>query len=156
LAGVLALPTGISSPEQIQRAMLPFLAVTLFMALFLAWLWTLGQFLWSLAPLTLRPSLLRFRFSLLYPSAYIPLFFFLVMTSDPSEVPIAIIFPLHLLAMYCMFYNLYFVAKTLKLAEVKKEVSFYDYSGAFFLLWFFPVGIWILQPRVNELAGRSA
>jgi hypothetical protein len=30
-------------------------------------------------------------------------------------------------------------------------VSFYDFSGPFFLLWFFPIGIWIIQPRINRL-----
>ena len=34
----------------------------------------------------------------------------------------------------------------------RRADSFYDYAGAFFLLWFFPLGIWILQPRVNALA----
>jgi hypothetical protein len=43
------------------------------------------------------------------------------------------------------------VSKSLVLAETGKPASFYDYAGPFFLLWFFPVGIWIVQPRVNRL-----
>jgi hypothetical protein len=61
------------------------------------------------------------------------------------------IFPFHLLAMYCMLYLLYFVSKNLVLAERGKPASFYDYSGPFFLLWFFPIGVWIIQPKVNPL-----
>jgi hypothetical protein len=53
--------------------------------------------------------------------------------------------------MFCLFYCLRFVAKTLTLAETGKPASFYDYAGPFFLLWFYPVGIWIVQPRVNRL-----
>ena len=155
--GLFAAPTGISSPEEFRKAILPLLAPTaLFISFLLAWFWSLGEFFWSLAPPSLRPSISRFRFSLVYPPLYIPVFFLLVTTSDPSQARVAIIFPLHLLGMYCMFYNLYFVAKTLKLAEVKTAVSFYDYSGAFFLLWFFPIGVWILQPRVNALVNRQA
>lgn len=53
--------------------------------------------------------------------------------------------------MVCMFYLLYFVSKSLVLAETSKPASFYDYAGPFFLLWFFPIGIWIVQPKVNRL-----
>jgi hypothetical protein len=50
-----------------------------------------------------------------------------------------------------MFYNLYFVAKTLVLAETGKSASFYNYAGPFFLIWFFPIGVWFVQPRINRL-----
>jgi hypothetical protein len=64
---------------------------------------------------------------------------------------LALIYPLHVFAMICMFYLLYFVSKSLVLGETGKPASFYDYAGPFFLLWFFPAGIWIVQPRVNRL-----
>ena len=53
--------------------------------------------------------------------------------------------------MYCMFYLLYFVSKSLVLAETDKTATFYDYAGPFFLMWFYPIGIWIIQPRINRL-----
>jgi hypothetical protein len=64
----------------------------------------------------------------------------------------AIILPLHLFAMFCIFYCLYFVAKTIKTAELQREVSFSDFVGEFFMLWFYPIGIWILQPKINQIA----
>jgi len=54
--------------------------------------------------------------------------------------------------MYCIFYLMYKAAKTIKTAEVQKPVSFGDFAGEFFLLWFFPIGIWFLQPKINKLA----
>jgi hypothetical protein len=36
-----------------------------------------------------------------------------------------------------------------------KAAGFYEYSGPFFLIWFFPIGLWIIQPRINRLAERS-
>jgi hypothetical protein len=33
----------------------------------------------------------------------------------------------------------------------QKPVTFSDFAGEFFLIWFFPVGIWIIQPRINKL-----
>jgi hypothetical protein len=138
---------------QFQQAIGPFFLMTcLIMALYLSWLWALGSFAWELARSHARPAMSRFRFALLYPIAYLPVFYLLFpKTGEPSGFVVVII-PLHFLAMFCMFYNLYFVAKCLALAEGKRADSFYDFAGAFFLLWFFPVGIWFLQPRVNALA----
>jgi len=53
--------------------------------------------------------------------------------------------------MFCLFYCLYFVAKTLKTVELQREVSFNDFIAEFFLTWFFPIGVWILQPRINKM-----
>jgi hypothetical protein len=64
---------------------------------------------------------------------------------------IAIIFPLHFFAMFCIFYCLYFVAKTFKTVELQREVTFSDFAGEFFLFWFFPIGVWIVQPKINKM-----
>jgi uncharacterized RDD family membrane protein YckC len=56
--------------------------------------------------------------------------------------------------MFCMFYDVYFVSKNLVLAETSKSASFYDYARPFFLIWFFPVGVWFIQPRINRLHGQ--
>ena len=62
----------------------------------------------------------------------------------------------YLLALVAFFYVLVFTAKNLIMAERQSDVSFFDYSGPFFLMWFFPIGVWFVQPRVNQLvANRS-
>jgi hypothetical protein len=53
--------------------------------------------------------------------------------------------------MFFIFYSLYFIAKELKSVELQKPVTFSDFAGEFFLLWFFPIGIWIIQPRINKI-----
>jgi hypothetical protein len=50
---------------------------------------------------------------------------------------------------------LYFTAKTLKSAEMQREAHFSDYIGDFFLLWFYPVGIWFIQPRINRIVQEN-
>ncbi len=60
-------------------------------------------------------------------------------------------FPVALSSRVLHVYDLYFVSKSLALAETSRPVSFYDYAGPFFLIWFFPIGIWFTQPRVNRL-----
>lgn len=109
----------------------------------------MGSFLNSIGEPALRLRVSFFRFALLYPTVYIPIFFALFNTSRPALL--ALIFPLHVFAMFCLFYDLYFVSKSLALIETGELVSFYDYAGAFFLLWFFPLGVWFIQPRINRL-----
>ena len=52
-------------------------------------------------------------------------------------------------------YNLYFLAKSFKTAELREKVTFGQFVGEFFLMWFFSiVGVFILQPKINEIAAR--
>lgn len=76
---------------------------------------------------------------------------FQVMFAKPPTAYAILILPFHLLATYCVFFNLNFVSKSLVLAEAGRAVSFNDYAGPFFLLWFFPLGIWFIQSRINRL-----
>jgi hypothetical protein len=64
---------------------------------------------------------------------------------------VGIIVPLHLFSMFCIFYCLYFVSKTFKTVELQREVSFSDFAGEFFMIWFFPIGVWIVQPKINKM-----
>jgi hypothetical protein len=52
-----------------------------------------------------------------------------------------------------MFYTLWFNAKTFKSVELQREALIGDYIGEFFLLWYFPIGIWFIQPRINKIFG---
>jgi len=121
---------------------------------FVVWFWSLGSFLYSMVKPDLRLNLPFFRFALVYPLVYMgvfPIFPFERLTLVYNLA----IFPFHLLAMFCLFFDLNFVSKSLALAETGRAVSFYDYAGPFFLLWFFPLGIWFVQPRINRLFVNS-
>lgn len=112
----------------------------------LAWLWSMGSFLSSITPQASRLNVRFFRLALVYPPLYIVAFLTLFEHSLPALF--LVIIPLHLFAMFCVLYTLYFVSKSLVLAERGESSSF---MGPFFLIWFFPVGVWIIQPRVNRL-----
>jgi hypothetical protein len=131
----------------------------LYMAMFFGWFYALGTNLFKRLPVTVNMSLTRFKIFLFIPVVYL-LFFVVFMFGmvsaislggQPSPVIFVFIFPLHFFAMFCIFYCLYFNAKALKTVELQKAVTFSDYAGEFFLLWFFPIGVWILQPRINKL-----
>jgi hypothetical protein len=156
VADVAAISTSISatvrSPSDFGKvSMLSWLAIVLSMFCYLAWLWSMGSFLSSMVHPALRLKRGFFRFALIYPLVYLPLFMVLFRSIIFSPTLFAVIFPLHFFATFCMFYLLYFVSKSLVLAETSKPVSFYEYAGPFFLIWFFPIGVWFTQPRINRL-----
>ena len=102
----------------------------------------MGLFFRSMVTPELRTHTQFFRFSLVFPVVYIPIFFF-------PGIPEAVIAPLHVVCTVCLFYLLYFVSRNLVVAETGEPVPFYEYAGAFFLLWFFPIGVWFVQPKVQ-------
>ena len=55
------------------------------------------------------------------------------------------------LYIFCIFYCFYFVARTLKAVEWQKPVTLGDYILEIVLFWFYFVGVWFIQPRINKL-----
>jgi type IV secretory pathway VirB3-like protein len=116
---------------------------------FLSWFWRIGSFLCSIVKPALRPNAGFFGVTVAYPVLYgfaVPTLF----TSANSTLS-AVLLPLHLCAMACIVYDFYFVSKCLALVHAGKPKSFSDFAGTFFLLLFFPIGVWIIQPKVNHL-----
>jgi hypothetical protein len=116
---------------------------------FLLWLWSLGSFLTSIAPPALSLKKRFFLFSIFFSAVYVPVSIALFQSIDRKLFIFTI--PLHLFAVFCMFYNLYFVAKGLVAAETGERASFLDCLGPFLLLWFAIIGVWFIQPRINRL-----
>jgi len=136
----------------------------LFMGLFFGWFYSLGTNLHKKLPMTVNMNLKKFKLFLLIPVIYM-LFLSIYMSSmfsnvltgqEPNPAIFGLIVPIHLFSMFCIFYCLYFIAKELKAVEWQKPVSFSDFAGEFFLIWFFPFGIWIIQPRINKLFETEA
>jgi hypothetical protein len=61
------------------------------------------------------------------------------------------VIPVQLLFVISKFYCFYFTSKIIKSAEMKKAATFDDALSLFILIIVFPIGIWLLQPRVNRL-----
>lgn len=53
---------------------------------------------------------------------------------------------------YALLYYTAFPVRLLNTIEKEREVTFSDYILDSFLVIFFPIGIWILQPRINRIA----
>ena len=68
-----------------------------------------------------------------------------------SEKMLKTTLPVVLTLITSAFLCVLIVAKTLKSAIMKKEVKFTEYMPELIQFIFFPVGIWILQPKINRL-----
>lgn len=138
----------------------------LMLAVFFGWFWSMGIGLHSRLPQELKISTLFFKISIFFPFLYLTILSIgvgMMMNGlfnpgqdfySPESIATmsSIIGVLHLFAIVCIFYSIYFSAKTLKSVELQRKATFSDFAGEFFLIWFFPIGIWIIQPRLNKLA----
>jgi len=138
------------SPEAMFRklTLVIFAATMLTMLPWFGWLWAAGSFLSSFQQTIFVPKLRFFRFALALPLLYLCVFFWVF--QNPHLGWFLIILPIHFFAMFCIIYSLYFVSKNLAQAEIRRRATFQDYAGYFFLLWFYPIGIWIIQPKINR------
>lgn len=48
-----------------------------------------------------------------------------------------------------------FIAKELKSIELQRTATWNDFKGTFFLLFFGPIGIWWIQPRINKIFTKT-
>ena len=140
------------------------LIIILYAGVFFGWFWSVITGLQKKLPADAPIKLTRFKIFFFIPLVYlisISIFMGGIMSEivDESANPdagiigglIAFIIPLHLFSMFCIFHSIYFAAKTIKTVELQKELSFSDFAGEFFLIWFYPIGIWILQPKSNRM-----
>lgn len=128
--------------------------------LLFCWLWSLAMGLQKYIPKEISLKTRTFKWCFFFPFLYI-LFLMFYMSGLFNGLKnnglvfgdwfIILIYLMHIFSIFCIIYVFYFVAKTLKIAEVKQKVRFKDFAVEFFLLSFYILGIWIIQPRVNKL-----
>jgi hypothetical protein len=118
----------------------------IFTAGYFVWFWIIGSFLTSLVKPSLKMSSRVFRFALIFPPLY-----WLLAVGIPQMTMLTTLIG-GFCAVCCFGYVLYFVSKNLVLVEKGARASFLECAEPFGLLLFFPLGIWILQSRVNRIA----
>ncbi len=138
----------------------------LYVIIFFGWFWSIGVGLHKFLPENHNLNLNKFKIFFFIPLAYIIILMFSMMylglfeqfppPDDMIGISLILILPFHLFSAFCMFYMLYFCAKTIKSIELNREVEFSDYAGEFFLIWFYIIGIWILQPKINKIYFKKA
>jgi hypothetical protein len=129
------------------------ITMILFIGGFFGWFWSIAIGLQQVIPKQIQLNVNSFKVFLLIPLVYFILFLAFFITSFNSGIVnsgmLALIVPLHFFSIFSILYCVYFAAKTFKTAELQRNVTFSDFAGEFFLIWFFPIGIWIIQPKIN-------
>lgn len=120
-----------------------------------SWFWSMAVGLQYKIPKDIKMNVTRFKVFLIIPIVYLVLFslyFLSIFTKGvfPNPLLILLILPIHFFVIFCAFYCMHFIAKTIKTVELQREVKFNDFVAEFFLIWFYPIGVWILQPRINK------
>lgn len=147
-----------------QKAKIITVIVIAFSSVVWLWFWSLGVGLQKFIPESLRLNTTLFKILYFIPVLYVIGILVFVndminqmlldefdFAPDIFEVYFAVLFSLNMLVLICSIYIMYFSAKSFKTAEKKKKVKFGDFVGEFFLLWIYPIGVWIVQPIVNKI-----
>lgn len=123
--------------------------------------YSLGKSLYKKLPRLHDLKIKRFYFHLFFVIIYLTIV--LISFSGGYEINqnnykdydwfIFIIIPLHIFTMYSLFYAIWFLAKTIATIENNRKVGFDFYIREFFLLCFFPIGIWWLHPKLRKIFG---
>ncbi|OAV75819.1 hypothetical protein Barb7_00529 [Bacteroidales bacterium Barb7] len=137
--------------------------MVLFTGLLLCWFYSMGTNLHKKLPQTVKMNLTQFKLFLFFPaickvitSIFLPDLFSEIMSGGQlNSTLLAFAIPLYLFSTFCIFYCFYFIAKALKSVERQEPVTFDDFSEEFVLIWLFPIGVWLIQPKMNKLFGYS-
>ncbi len=139
------------SPTSLSKIIIPIISVLMCSGLFF-WIYSISIGLHEILPSNLRLKVKKFK-TIFTTTLTLFILISIVMSlsipsiNDYSELFILLIF----IIMLGLLYSIYFTAKTFKTCELQRNVGFSDFAGEFFLIWFFPVGIFIIQPKVNML-----
>lgn len=129
------------------------------------WIWAISTQLHKKLPMTVNLNIRGFK--LIFS---VPIFYMLALTiwmayqfyfrypNGSSNVGsfIFVVGVVHFISMVCILIGLRFAALTLRSVELGRLAKFSEYSTEFFLIWFSPIGFWILQPRLNKLMSNKA
>lgn len=140
------------------------------------WNWSITIGLQNKIPDNLKINLTRFNIFFFIPLIYMSIICFLLMnlidklpeyiTILESEINneeflqdkifgilkyLPFVFIFHFLSIFSFFHTIFFTAKTIKLAELKRKLKSDEFIGDFFLLWFSFIGVWFIQPKINKL-----
>ena len=120
------------------------------MIVIIAWMYSIGISANSQLTNGLKENQIIYNVGFLIPFIYGILYSVLFFQAGLIQPPVWLIF-LHLVSMIGMFYGLWFTSKQFATFKKGEKVKFSDYIGPLLLFWFSPIGVWFIQPKINEL-----
>ena len=152
---MIVLPTAITFTLRFNFTKHLIAALALFVMIVLfAWLFSIGKWANTQLPDHLKKSVILYGLGLATPILYLILviiLYFPVLESSTPPPPPTWMMPMHFLSMIGIFYGIWFSARQYMALQKGHEVDFMIFSSTFLFMWIFPLGIWMIQPGVNEL-----
>ena len=134
---------------------LSFIVRIISMAVSIGWLYAIGTNFHKKLPDSVKMNLVRFKVIVFILAVYAQFFcIFLAFMINEEILGLSlykVINTVHTIIMFCLLYCLHFNARVIKAVELQRPVTFGDFSEDFLLLLIYPIGIWIIQPRINNL-----
>lgn len=140
----------------------PLMMIVFIIGIF-GWIWAISTQLHKKLPMEANLNIRGFKIVFSVPIFYaVALTFWMIYqfyfrfpegSSNIGSVIVIVAF-FHFVSMVCILVGLRFAAQTLRSVELGRLAKFSDYAFEFFLIWFSPIGFWILQPRLNKLTEK--
>src|SRR5689334_21320289 len=137
-----------------------FSVIPLFILIYFAWIWAIGTEFHRKLPSGVNLNLTVFKISILlfaawfiFLEAWSQVGFFSSQRSTEDDVntnTIIIILTVQIISGVLFILSIRFAAKTFRSVELGKLAKFPVYQYEFNLILFSPLGIWMLQPRLNK------
>jgi hypothetical protein len=119
----------------------------------LGWMWAAGMLLNALLPPSMKRDPRPFAIALVLP-------FVLVLIADfvsaGNPTPPTWVLALSVVTFACLFFDIGFVADVLRRVEKPQAMGFGGMAATFFGIWFFVIGIWWIQPKINRYYAAAA
>jgi hypothetical protein len=114
------------------------------------WLWSMAIGLNVYLPEKLKLSTSKFKYCFVYFFSYLLLVSHFIFLAQKSSILLIVWVFLHITAMLCILYILQFVAKTITTMILERKPNFSEYIRTLLGIHFFPIGIWFIQPKINQ------
>lgn len=127
------------------------------------WVWITAKMLNQLNADNLRTDSKVFNIFFWIPTTYVACIVFYLLfnlfiykiKSFNIELELTLWAGFGILSALCILLGFFFIARTLKTAEVQRTLKIHEYLPELALLLFPPIGVWNIQPRLNRLINEN-
>lgn len=112
--------------------------------IYIGWIFSIGIVMHSLIDSPLKPKIIYFKISCLLISLLLPF-------GAYAPLQYSYFFSCAMIGVVIMLYLFMFAARMPESVVEGKIVNRSDSLRAFFYIWFFPIGIWYLQPLIKNV-----
>lgn len=130
------------------------LMIAMFLAYgtFFAWTYAVNVGLKALVPEGVKRTTEKFMVCWLIPVIYFSLWFLSIFgNTELFGMILAVLsIPIMLFFLFAFPYIIYFTARTLKVIELQRDVTFLEYCPEVCMIAVMPIGIWAMQPKINQ------